>query len=232
MPKITPGPDIRIAAMEKKKVELANLMQPGAGTPWEDRGSTGAIKAFFATCVMGLKSPVKLLSSIRRPETPSDARGFMIGCGVMWGIGAIVQSVLLRLHWGADWEPDGFRIGVAVLAILSVVIVYLMHALATAMLTKMNSVELGARAPSVLTYNVLSYVLSPSLLAPIPVIGPAVAGIWIVCLGIVACTRRLKLKVATAIINVLLTTVVVLLCVSVMLLVARLLFGGIMRYFD
>src|SRR5690349_16616185 len=98
MPRIQPGPNIHIAALEKKKVEQANLMQPGSGTPWEDRGHLGTVKAVFATAVASLKAPVQLLNTIRRPETHSDARGYVIGCGIVWGLGAVVQAVLWKWH--------------------------------------------------------------------------------------------------------------------------------------
>jgi hypothetical protein len=234
MPKIQPGPNIHIAALEKKKVEQANLMQPGPGTPWEDRGHLGTVKAFFATAGASLKAPVQLLNTIRRPETHSDARGYVIGCGIMWGLGSIVQAILWKWHIKEGWEHDEmwYRIGVGVLFVLSIGLVYMLHAMASAIMSKLNSAETGNRAPPVLTYNVLAYVLGPSILAPIPLIGPLVSLMWIVGLAIRASISRLRLKISTSIVNVLLTTVVVLVTLGAALLVAQILFSALIRYFE
>src|SRR5688500_19911518 len=69
---IPPPPDIEIAALRKQTVEVRNPMEPGAGTPWEDRGTLGLLSAFVKTCVASLTAPSSLFSQIRRPETRSE----------------------------------------------------------------------------------------------------------------------------------------------------------------
>jgi hypothetical protein len=236
MPKITPGPDIHIAALEQKKVvDHSNLMLPGPGIPWEDRGHIGAIKAFLATCWMGMFSPARLMRAIRRPETTSDARSFVIGCGLMWGLSVLVNSVLLMWRRGDEWwehENYWFWIGVAALAALAPLIVWLMHRLATLILTKINSIELGSRAPVVLTYSIAGYSLAPSLVAPLPLVGPVISILWIIGVAITASIARLRLKAGTSIINVLLTSLAVLATVAVSLLVLRILYGALIKYLE
>jgi hypothetical protein len=236
MPKMTPGPDIHIAALEQKKVvDHSNLMKPGSGTPWEDRGHIGAVKAFFATCGAGMFSPVRLMHSIRRPETSSDVRSFVITCGAIWGVSAFEHAVLLLWRRGEEWWPHEnywYWVGAAGLGALAPVMVWLMHLLATAILNKINSIELGSRAPGVLTYNIAGYALAPSLAALVPVAGPIAAILWIVGVAIAAANSRLRLKVGTSIINVLLTSLAVLGAFAVTMLVLRILFAALIRYFE
>jgi hypothetical protein len=237
MPKMTPAPDIHIAALEQKKVvDHSNLMQAGSGTPWEDRGHLGTVKAFVATCWQGMFSPRQLMRSIRRPEGGTDVRGFVICCGAMWGISAFVHAALHLWHDGDDWwqhETYWYWIGAAGLALIAAPLVWLMHVLATAILSKLNSFELGTRAPSALTANIVGYCLAPSLLAPIPVIGPIPSILWIISVAIVVSISRLKLKVGTSIINVLLASLAVLGAVSLSLLVLRLLYvNALIRYLE
>lgn len=232
MAKVTLPPDIHIAALERKKVvDNTSLMTPGQGTPWEDRGHLGGIKAFFLTAGWSLISPLKLLHAIRRPESTSDVRGFLIGCGVFWGISAVVHSVLLRIQRGEEWEPAGFRAGVVVLFVLAPVMLWLAMQFATLILSKLNSLEAGNRAPAVLTYNMLSYLLGPSLLTPLPVVGPPLAIVWITALAIAGSVSRLRLKVGTACVNVLLTATAVLASMAGAIVLLRILFAGLMTYF-
>ena len=85
-----PG-NIEIAALRKPVTTVLDLMKPGNGTPWEDRGTHGTIGAFFKTCIMSMGSPGKLMKAIRRPETINDARGFLIGISGIWVITAVIH---------------------------------------------------------------------------------------------------------------------------------------------
>src|SRR6266705_6979086 len=88
MAKPTPPPNVAIASLDARKQTMFNLMAPGPGTPWEDRGSIGVIGAFFKTAFRSMFKPAELLDSIRRPETGGDSFSFAIGCGVMWALSA------------------------------------------------------------------------------------------------------------------------------------------------
>src|SRR5687767_15497810 len=80
-------PGVDIAALKiKKGPGPVDLMMPGNGTPWEDRGAQGVVKAFFQTCVKSMTSPALLLDHIRRPDTTAEARQFAIACSVFWAI--------------------------------------------------------------------------------------------------------------------------------------------------
>ena len=62
--------DVQIAAMNIEYESIGNLMAPGPGTPWEDRGSIGAIPAFFKTAIMSMTSP--FTSSCMKPASLSS----------------------------------------------------------------------------------------------------------------------------------------------------------------
>ncbi|HEV8378308.1 MAG TPA: hypothetical protein VGP99_05625, partial [Tepidisphaeraceae bacterium] len=82
MAKPTPPSNVAIASLDVRKQTVFNLMAPGPGTPWEDRGSIGVIGAFFKTCFKSMFKPADLLDSIRRPETGGDSFSFAIGCAL------------------------------------------------------------------------------------------------------------------------------------------------------
>jgi len=94
MAKPTPPPNVAIASLDARKQTMFNLMAPGPGTPWEDRGSIGTIGAFFKTTFRSMFKPADLLDSIRRPETGGDSFSFAIGCGLMWAISALIHGYL------------------------------------------------------------------------------------------------------------------------------------------
>src|SRR5271170_4821621 len=88
-----------IAALKKQDTRNYNVMMPGGGTPWEDRGKIGLIPAFFKTCFKSLFSHRALLDQIRRPETTSEARRFAMGCAAMWALGIGVWDTILYYHY-------------------------------------------------------------------------------------------------------------------------------------
>ncbi len=229
MAKAVPPSELHIAALERKQVEAVNLMQPGPGTPWEDRGHLGVVKAFFATCNASLLAPMKLLHSMRRPDTKSDVRSFAFGCGMMWSLAAVIQAVTIRFTGGGE-TPRGYWGGVIVLIVVCPLLVCLLLEIAAAVLGKLNSMELKNRAPAVLTYNAVGYALGPSLLAPIPIVGPIVAVLWIILIGLAASVRRMKVSLGAAIINSVLTAILVLLTAAGTLAVLRLLLALVLSY--
>src|SRR3954467_11193228 len=87
-------PALEMAALRARQARAYNPLEPGPGTPWEDRGSIGPVAAFFKTVGGMLTAPGALPESMRRPETAGDARAFAIGCGVFWGIGWLVHDVV------------------------------------------------------------------------------------------------------------------------------------------
>src|SRR3954470_3812465 len=98
MAKPTPPSNVAIASLDARKQTMFNLMAPGPGTPWEDRGSIGVIKAFFKTAFASMFKPAKLLDSIRRPETGGDSRSFAIASGLMWSLSVIVHGYFYYHH--------------------------------------------------------------------------------------------------------------------------------------
>ena len=195
--------DVQIASMKTEYERVGNLLAPGPGTPWEDRGSIGPIPAFFKTAIMSMTSPRTLLFSLRRPETPGDARAFAIICGLFWGLSWVLHDYIHFKRFSRepfDITSDGelwilhFILGSAGTWVLLNLVSRLFYKLVAAG-------EMKAAAPQVLTYNVYAYCLGPSILALIPFyIGPAIALVWIVALFIFGAMTRLAVKTSGAII--------------------------------
>jgi hypothetical protein len=220
----TGGPaGFEIAALRKKQEAVWNPMAPGSGTPWEDRGTGGTVGAFLKTCLASLTGPRKLADSIRRPETTADARGFVIGCGVLWGLSAAGHVAwglyhkanhqeLLDKKMELDLGPGQFNalwVGIDLLVPLvggavGVVVLWMIY---TAIYNRLAAQEArNVKLPEPLIANVAAYTFGPSLLAVIPVVGPPLAVVVMLAVMVaVGTSSRLRLRVAGALIDALLS---------------------------
>jgi len=229
MPKAQVPADVEIAALKKKVVQQGNLMQAGSGTPWEDRGSLGILKAFLVTCFKSLVSPGQLWEQIRRPETTSDATIFALWCGAIAGISWVIHSLAWDLvysgygngtsdgvppllvkdkpNYTVDWQT--WWIGSALQLACAILGTVLMLRLANLIYQKLLPHGIASRIPSALSYNILAYALGCVLLALIPCFGWAVALVWLLGLFIFAGTRRLHLGAGTGVVSGILTFIVV-----------------------
>lgn len=190
--------NIQIAALKNKQQAFYNLMQPGNGVPWEDRGTGGMIGAFFKMCLAMMKAPARTLDQIRRPETTSDASGFSLLCGVFWALSCLVHSILYYYLWIEPEEgktlvfnSDIYMLGTGLQMLIATFGVMSLTKFASGMYHKLISTEMKSKAPPVLTYNIFAYCLAPSILAPIPIAGPIIAALWIFLLWIVGGAKRL-----------------------------------------
>lgn len=213
MSKFTPPDDIRIAALEQRgRTAHYDLMAPGRGTPWEDRGSVGTVSAFIRTCLMSMGRPGALLDSIRRTSTPTDAAGFVIGVGVIWGLSALIHTILWFLYLGKQHgvtvDPTLFWVGAALRAAAFGVGAFLVAKIATAIYYKLIAHDMTSKAPQVLAYNVISYGLGPSLLALIPIAGPILALVWIPFVWLVGGVKRLYVRGISTFIVTMITFVI------------------------
>lgn len=219
---ITYPQNVQMAALLKKQ-QLSggvDLMKPGFGTPWEDRGSLGAVLAYLKTVYKSFFSPGLLLDHISRPETTSDSVAFARISGAMW-----VISILI---WNAYWyfqllpnkayeinDPMWFWITAGLQAALVGFGVFVFLRTGTRMFIALGETEFKGATPT-LIYNCFAYSLGPSILAIVPVFGWGLAGLWIMFDLMVAGKRRLYMKTSSSIINPLLimicTVAVVLAC--------------------
>ena len=201
--------DVQIASMNIEAERIGNLLAPGPGTPWEDRGSIGVIPAFFKTVIMSMTAPGKLLHSIRRPETLGDARIFVIICGVLWGISWVIHDAIAFSHEidpklqrrpDFDFTDQGYQW--IFHFVLAAVATWLLLGFITRLFYKLVSAgEMKQKFPLALNYTVYAYCLGPSILALIPFyIGPGIAIIWIFLLCVFAAKSRLAIKTNGAII--------------------------------
>jgi hypothetical protein len=194
--------DVDIRTMRKQFTKVGNLLEAGPGTPWDDRGAVGAIPAFFKTVIGMMTRPSRLLSALRRPETPGDARAFALICCSFWAICWVTNDLIAygRSRDVFEFSIQGYTwITHAVLGFFGS---WMMLKLVTRIFYKLASAgEMRSRFPHVLAANVYSYCLAPSILALIPYyVGPAVAVAWIFFLMIRAAITRLAIKPSGAII--------------------------------
>jgi hypothetical protein len=215
-----PPSGLQIAALRDKKLEAVNLMEPGSGTPWEDRGNAGVLKAFLQTCGMSLSNPRRLFRAIRRVGTSSDALWYAIGCGFVWGLSCLIHATLYFFYCKAEsirlkalkvkgwYEVDSqyfWRDWVIVSIIAVAATVLLLHLAARMFYALVSAEEMKTKAPPVLTFNVFAYCLGPSILALVPFIGPIVAVLWIPALMIVSGISRQNVSFTGSVICSLIT---------------------------
>ena len=191
---------VDIAALKTKQKSTAmDLMRPGPGTPWEDRGAQGTPKAFLGTCLRSISSPALLLDHIRRPDTTHEAKQFAYGCAGLWAISTAVHMVIYNVmypppqkdEWLPGWDTQ-YYIKTAILSLLVGAGVYVLGVMfASRMYFALVSSELKNNAPRVLILNMFCYALGPSLLALIPVVGPPLALVMILIVWCVAGAKRL-----------------------------------------
>ncbi|HWE02117.1 MAG TPA: hypothetical protein VG326_06865 [Tepidisphaeraceae bacterium] len=226
-------PSIEIAAIRKRVVEVMDLMKPGNGTPWEDRGSIGPVKAYFQTVSKSLTEPALLLDHIRRPETSDDSAGFMWISAAMWFIGIIV--------WNAYWlyfvlpgskvyehdlgDPMHYWLSAVLQGAAVAGCVYLWVRFGSRMYLSLGAMEMKHVSPTLIV-NVFSYTLGPSILAIIPIFGWIVAPIWIFADLIAGGKRRLYLKNSSAIINPLLILITALILATIAYFVVKFMWGS------
>ena len=80
------------------------------------------------------------------------------------------------------------------------------------MFYRLTAFDMTSKAPPVLVYNCITFLMSPSLLALIPggtkpwlALGPALAGVWMFVLLLITAIARLRIRVGAAIIGSVLT---------------------------
>jgi hypothetical protein len=230
-----PGVDIA-ALRDKKKTTGLDLMRPGEGTPWEDRGALGLVKAFFQTCFKSITSPVLLLDHIRRPDTAHEARQFAFGCSALWAISAIIHGFIIRaiyppskelLNWVEDYPTKSAGKIIVLGLVVGVGSYFLLVSMASRMYYALISTELKNAAPRVLVYNIFCYCTGPSILAPIPVIGPVAALVLMFMMWCAAGSKRLYVSWRGAIVAASLSMVGVLVIVGVGLFLADMVLNNV-----
>src|SRR6476660_1092523 len=172
----TPPPNVAIASLDSRKQTMFNLMAPGPGTPWEDRGSIGVVGAFFKTAFRSMLKPADLLDSVRRPETGGDSFSFAMGCGLMRALSALIHGYFYYQHMvgvekrtansttedritvlGQPWAIWCF-----IAAVLAVIGVLLFQKIGSRLFYSLVGTEMKSKAPPILVYNIFGYCLGPS----------------------------------------------------------------------
>ncbi len=215
MSRIRAPENIEIASLKKKQAVVYDVMAPGAGTPWEDRGSHGVVGAFFKTVGMSLTRPGQMMLAIRRPETSGDVGALVIICSVFWALSALLHGLILLPHYRdvpqTDFDSSTYIEFCVIGMVAAGGAAWGLHRLFTMIYGKLVAQEKSlTNAPGVLLRNLTSYALVPSPLALIPMAGPPLALLMIAVNLIAAGRARLRLRMAAAAIDAMLALVAVL----------------------
>jgi len=201
------SPNIELAAFKKNAAAPLDLMRPGLGTPWEDRGAIGFVPAYIKTTLRSLTSPALLFDHIRRPEITSDGMVYMWASAVMWVVSVLAYNIYWlnfvlphQKYYEPEYDTMFFWLTVLGEAALFALGVFLFVRLGSQMFLALAGAELKGVSPSLVS-NCFCYALGPSILAVVPFYGWAIAAIWIYVNLIVAGKRRLYLKGGGAYIN-------------------------------
>ena len=214
--------DFRIAALETKTAaRQQNLMLSGSGIPWEDRGSLGILSAFFATAFGMISKPAATLAKMARPETSKDARIFTYACAAVWFLAVLIQSafayfVFYNRDASANIDGQQYLINTLGEAAVVGVAAFLAPRIIAWMFYRLTSFDMTSKAPFVLVYNCIAYLMGISLLALIPggpkptlAIGPILAGLWMFAAMLIVAIKYLRIRAVAAIIGSILTFVAV-----------------------
>lgn len=194
-----------ISALKKTAPQELDLMRPGNGTPWEDRGALGLVAAFLKTCFESMFRPALLLDHLRRPDTTTDASSFAWLCGICWGLGMLLWDVITYIRAsaaGSAYDVNGqqYAYETAARVLATPVIIFLFRGFCAKLFVRLSNTELKG-VPAILPYNLFAYCLGPSILAIIPYVGMPIAAIWILIDMMIAARKRLYLSKSGAIVN-------------------------------
>ena len=193
-------------ASRRRRVCDYQLFEGGAGTPWDNRGGEGPVRAFFQTCWMSLRCPARLFDLVRRGDGTRDAVGFVLACGVAWGVGWNLIEIATFLHRSRQDDVEAvntwlFVVNCALRLVVAPAALLLLVNLAARLWQRVVSpAAVGAEAFAG-TFNLLAYALGPSVLALVPVVGPTAALVWILALITTAGVRRHRLPLGNALLG-------------------------------
>lgn len=220
MADVTPPGGIDIPSMRNRKDVQYRLMVAGPGVPWENRDEGGPVGGFLKTCRYALSKPRTMFHLVRRIETQDEARKFAIGCGVLWAVSALIHAGL-RYVWAlrdSSIEVDAYsfwmRHGLGA-AVVGAAVVGLLTLAVKVFYPMVSAEDMKGKGSPTLVYNLFAYALGPSLLALIPLVGPAAAVIWIVGDLVIASADRLRVSVKGTFVGLFITVLVCLAVVAV-----------------
>jgi hypothetical protein len=219
MEKYSSPNEMRNAMHQAKPGQVVDLMVSGSGIPWEDRGSVGFIAGFFKTAFGMTFRPLRTLAKIRRPETANDAKRFAVACAGIWFLAVGIQSAFAYYVFYArdgtlNIDGQQYVINTLLEALLAGAAAALLPTVVARMLFRLTAYDMTTKAPPVLVYNCIVYLMGPSWLALIPggtvhwlALGPVLAGAWMFVLLLIATIGYLRVRVSAAIIGSVITFV-------------------------
>jgi hypothetical protein len=202
-----------IPSLDQQQEKRFNLMMPGPGIPWEDRGGLGMVRAFFKTCWMALRHPLEMVDHIRRPETGHDVTLFSVGIAAIWMVSAAMHGVIRYYYWTGEEarlallpnvtrpQVDGQRFMTysALAAAGAAFGIILFHRVGSRLFYQMVGWAMTSKAPPVLTFNIFGYCLGTTILVLIPFAGAPLAAVWLLITLIATTRARMKIKTREAV---------------------------------
>lgn len=196
MPRVPTPNEVKIKALQKqKRDDRTDLMHPGNGIAWEDRGHLGAASAFVRTAAGVTSSPGRTLWQMRRADTRADASGFVWVVGVLCGVGVAVQAVWARYMQNALMETAQIAEWV-ILGVCATVAPWLLAKIGSGLYAAIAAPALRNRVSRSLMDSIFFYITAPALLMLVPVAGPWLALVGVVLMVLIAPRLRLKLTMS------------------------------------
>ena len=154
--------EVEIASLKKTETSY-NVMLPGSGTPWEDRGAIGVIPAFFKTAPRSLFKYRALVDQIRRPETTGEATAFALICGGLWAVSIAIWDAYQYHRLSDDGtvglDQSQYLMETILRVIGAVVLTFVFLKVTTVVFYHLLSHDSQRQIPRVLVQNIFAYAL-------------------------------------------------------------------------
>lgn len=202
-------PQTKRGTSPRPRIADAEPREPAAATPWQNWTRTGVTRAFLQTCWMGLRTPVRLFELVGRSSAAYAGRhalSFVVGCGIVWGIGWNLVELTAFLHRGRQDDVVAvnvslFVINCALRLIVAPVALVLLVKFAANLWHSLVFADASRAVSREEAFNLFAYAMGPSILALVPLAGPPVAVAWILALMAVAGVTRQRLTIGNAIVT-------------------------------
>ncbi len=214
MAKMETPAHIEIASLREKQVHDVDLMAPGPGTPWENRGSLGTVGSFFKTAGAMMFKPSQTYAMLSRPNATGDGKSFVFICSFFWSLAVITHAIVMVIRSPEPIDPTGDLMGHFIFVIAAPFIFIGLLAIARNIFSTLVESELKKGTPKSLAANVFAYAAAPSIIAPLVVplnwaIGVAVVWLWIALIATAGARSRMRLSFGGGLIAVFLGVFVV-----------------------
>ena len=192
MPRVPTPTGVKIKALEKQREDRTDLMHPGTGIAWEDRGRLGAIRAFVKTAGGVMARPGGRRWEMRGDDTRAEASGFVGIVGVVCGLGDAVQAAWARFMQNAEMAPAQIAEWVIFVGCATIA-PWLLAKVGSRLYASIAAPGLRNRVSPSLMDSIFFYIAAPAVFMLVPIAGPWIALVGTVLMVLIAPRLRLKL---------------------------------------